>query len=367
MGFGNLHLHTYFSDGQLSPAGLAEKVDGERDLKYFAVTDHDTLAAIEPFYRAMNRLWGPAQNRKKHFIPGIELSLMDGGSGNTIHLIGYFPNITEKNAPGELTRIDSILGDFCRYRAENRAVKDVDARIIRAFELNLDGISDRFDTPETVIRLLREKAAVKNFTRFKEARKAGDVIQHPIPATYQIIVDCWEELLPDASREKAALYVLRPDLSKRERLARIYRKEGMNISKAAALAEKNQGSLVLFEQPSPLKEMDVFEGLGLLREAQAVTILAHPAVDHARISFKEFNSRILYPLIKQGLDGIEVFYPYDISYRTEAIRHYDDIARKNGLLISGGTDFHGDGRTGLSDVILGVEKVLEIIHKGSCL
>ena len=364
MGFANLHLHTHFSDGLTSPAELAEKVAAEKNLEYFAVTDHDTLSAIEPVFRSLKQLGDSTPSKTKRFIPGIELSLVHEETNNTVHLLGYFPAITEANMAEGLKRIDAVLGDFCRYRAENRALKDVDARIFRAFELNLDGIAERFDAPETVIGILREKADAKNAERFREAEKDGDAIRYPIPATYQIIIDHWEELLPDASREKAALYVLRPDPSKKERLARIYRAEGMERSKAAALSEKHQGALIFFKEASPIKEMDVFEGLKLLQKADAVTILAHPAVDHVRLSYEEFDSRILYPLMEEGLEGIEVFYPYDISYRDEAIKRYGKITRENDLLISGGTDFHGDGRTGLSDVQLEVEKALEIIHKG---
>lgn len=364
MDFANLHLHTYFSDGQISPADLAESVVQEQGLQYFAVTDHDTLSAIEPIFRSLKRLEDSTPSETKRFIPGIELSLIHTQTGNTIHLLGYYPNITTENRFEELKRIDSVLGDFCHYRAVNRAVKDVDARITRAFDLNLDGIADRFDAPETVIRFLREKADAKNRTRFKETEKDGDAIQYPIPATYQVIIDNWEGMIPSSSREKATLYVLRPDPSRKERLARIYRAEGMEISKAATVAERNQGSLLFFKEPSPLKEMDVFEGLSLLKKSDAVTILAHPAVDHVRVSYEEFDSRILYPLMEEGLDGIEVFYPYDVSYRDEAIKRYGKITRENDLLISGGTDFHGDGRTGLSDIKLEVEKALEIIHKG---
>ena len=364
MSFANLHLHTYFSDGLISPADLAKKVVNETDLTYFAVTDHDTLSAIEPFYRSLNSLLDQNRTGSKRFIPGIELSLIHTQTKNTIHLLGYYPGVTAENRFKELKRIDSVLGDFCRYRAKNRAVKDIDGRIKRAFEMNLDGISDRFDAPETVIRFLRERADAKNRIRYKEAEKNGDAIQYPIPATYQMIIDHWEELIPSSTREKISLYVLRPDTSKTERLFRIYRSEGKEETEARVLAERNQGCLVFFKQPSPLKEMDVFEGLALLKKSGAVTSLEHPAVDHKKISYKEFDDQILYPLIEKGLDGIEVFYAYDVSYRDEAIKRYFDIARKHSLLISGGTDFHGDGRTGLSDVKLEVEKALDIIHKG---
>ncbi len=353
-----------FLDGLTSPACLAQQVMGEKGLEYVAVTDHDTLAAVEPFFRCLDRLKVTVRSENKHIIPGIELSLVHEATGNTIHLLGYFPHITEANLSAELSRIDAVLGDFCRYRAQSRALKDIDARIIRAFEMNLEGIAEQYDAPETVIRILREKADMKNRERFRESEKDGDTIQYPIPGTYQIIIDNWEELLPSSSREKAALYVLRPDPTKKERLAGIYEAEGMTRSEAQTLAEKHQGALLFFKEGSPIKEMDVFEGLKLLKAANAVAILAHPAVDHVRVSYEEFDERILYPLMEEGLDGIEVFYAYDMAFRQEAIKRYLDIARRHRLLISGGTDYHGDARTGLSDVRLDVENAQAIIRKG---
>ena len=45
-----------------------------------------------------------------------------------------------------------------------------------------------------------------------------------------------------------------------------------------------------------------------------------------------------------------------LTYRDEAIRRYYEIARKHNLFISGGTEFHSDGRTGMSDVKLDVNE-----------
>ncbi|RJQ59136.1 MAG: hypothetical protein C4530_09555 [Desulfobacteraceae bacterium] len=366
MGFSNLHLHTFFSDGSIGPDELAERIIQQKELNYFAVTDHDTLSGIEPFFRALRRLASGSSMEKRRFIAGIELSLIHRQSGVTVHLLGFFPAIGAENAAEQLRRIDSVLGNFCRYRAEHRALKDVDARIYRAFELNLDGISDRFDAPETVIRIIREAVEGKNRFRFQCAAKQNDVIRHPIPVTYQGIVDHWEILIPSSSREKASLYVLRQDPSRIQRLARIYRSEGMKETAARKLAEKNQGVLLSVRGKPPLAELDVFEGLDLLMKARAVTVLAHPAVDHPRIGYDAFDRRILYPLIESGMDGIEVFYPYDTSFRDEAISRYHSIAREHRLLMSGGTDYHADGRTGLDDVRLSnVEAEKIILHRNA--
>ena len=98
--------------------------------------------------------------------------------------------------------------------------------------------------------------------------------------------------------------------------------------------------------------MPGMSGLDLLKAARAVTFLAHPAVDHGKLTYEAFDREILYPLIENGLDGIEVYYPYDRSHRKKSTERYRNIARLHKLLTSGGTDFHGDGRTGLSDIKL---------------
>jgi hypothetical protein len=135
----------------------------------------------------------------------------------------------------------------------------------------------------------------------------------------------------------------------------------MDGADARNLAKTNQGTLCRIVNPPP-SDKGIFEGLDLLKRAQAVSILVHPAIGHGGQGYEDFDRNILYPLMDQGLDGIEVFYPYDPSYREEAIEHYAKIARKHGLLISGGTDCHGDGRIGLSDVKLDQNEALRIIH-----
>jgi hypothetical protein len=287
--------------------------------------------------------------------------LQDEQTGITAHLIGLFPGVGVDNYPVELKRIDAVLGDFCRFRCESRVVKDLDARIIRAFELNLDGITDRFDDAKAVISILRQKAGLKNTRRLKETGKEQDVIQHPIPISYQILIDHWQELVPSSSRGKIILYIIKPDPLKAEQLAKIYMSEGMTASIAKKHAETNQGSMFDIKN-SPLHELGILEGLNLLQRAEAITILAHPAMSARSNDYDDFDRHILYPLIKEGLDGIEVEYPYYETFKAEAVSRYADIARRNHLLISGGTDFHGDGRIGLADVKLSTEATRKIIY-----
>ncbi|MDQ6780665.1 MAG: PHP domain-containing protein [Candidatus Eremiobacteraeota bacterium] len=75
----DLHLHTTQSDGLLDPPALVQAV-ARAGLDYFAVTDHDTMAAYElhaPVFAA----------HAARLIPGVELST--SADGKEIHILGY--------------------------------------------------------------------------------------------------------------------------------------------------------------------------------------------------------------------------------------------------------------------------------------
>jgi len=75
----DLHAHTYFSDGTLSPEAVVA-LAMERGLAALSVTDHDSVEAFEPARRAA----GTALE----LVPGIELSSVL--SGLDLHILGYY-------------------------------------------------------------------------------------------------------------------------------------------------------------------------------------------------------------------------------------------------------------------------------------
>lgn len=84
----DLHLHTHCSDGSDSPAGLVDRVL-QAGLYAFAITDHDTLSAIEPAQAALEACASDScLETAPLLIPGVELSVDDGLE---LHLLGYFP------------------------------------------------------------------------------------------------------------------------------------------------------------------------------------------------------------------------------------------------------------------------------------
>lgn len=91
-----------------------------------------------------------------------------------------------------------------------------------------------------------------------------------------------------------------------------------------------------------MDRLSAAEGVRLLRETGAVPVLAHPMrlrlTEEARLALME-------ELAAAGLGGVEAWHPS--VDRQQAIR-LDRWARQKGLLVTGGSDFHGDPNTSVS-------------------
>ncbi len=91
----DLHTHSTFSDGRLSPGELAAAV-AKTTLKAVALTDHDTVEGCTPFLEA-------AHTAGLHGIPGVELSTtLDR---REIHLLGLGVDLHDNMLHDELDRI----------------------------------------------------------------------------------------------------------------------------------------------------------------------------------------------------------------------------------------------------------------------
>jgi predicted metal-dependent phosphoesterase TrpH len=78
------------------------------------------------------------------------------------------------------------------------------------------------------------------------------------------------------------------------------------------------------------------QAINIIRAAGGVPVLAHPAL--LNIENNQKLDALLQNLVKIGLAGIEVYYP---GHSPQQIRQYTELAENYGLLMTGGTDFHG--------------------------
>ena len=83
---------------------------------------------------------------------------------------------------------------------------------------------------------------------------------------------------------------------------------------------------------APNDALDPFQAIDLIHRARGVAVLAHPAFTHGDVE------ALLASMIRHGLDGIEAHYP---QHTPEQTKRYAEIAREHGLLVTGGSDFHG--------------------------
>jgi len=77
--------------------------------------------------------------------------------------------------------------------------------------------------------------------------------------------------------------------------------------------------------------------ISLIRAAGGIPVLAHPEL----YGLPDFGAirELVNVLAKDGMMGLEVYYP---EHTVEVTNHMADLARESGLLMTGGTDFHGD-------------------------
>jgi predicted metal-dependent phosphoesterase TrpH len=73
------------------------------------------------------------------------------------------------------------------------------------------------------------------------------------------------------------------------------------------------------------------DAVGAIHAARGLAFVAHPGY------YLEDESAFR-ALLEKGFDGVEVYHPY---HQPHVIKHLLELARDFGLLISGGSDFHG--------------------------
>jgi len=84
------------------------------------------------------------------------------------------------------------------------------------------------------------------------------------------------------------------------------------------------------------------EALHFISEARGIAVLAHPnTLGMSRYSELE---NLLLQLVEEGLRGLEVYYP---EHSASEVAQYKTLAERYGLLMTGGTDYHGIEKNGL--------------------
>lgn len=83
------------------------------------------------------------------------------------------------------------------------------------------------------------------------------------------------------------------------------------------------------------------EAISIIKKAGGIAVLAHPYFINRG---KPFGEKEIRELTEHGLEGLEV---YHSKHSDKISQYYLEIAEKLGLLITGGSDFHGENTPGI--------------------
>ena len=243
----DFHVHTTSSDGLLTPSEVVKRA-AKNQVKFLAVTDHDTISGID---EALIQ----AEKCDVKLIPGIELSTTH--NDESIHLLGFFKDDTYKNPD-----FNKIL-----YTLKNK-------RIVRA---------------EKMVKKLKEIFNIE--INFENVLKRGeDVVARPHIA---------QEII-SAGYPYDMEYIFNNFIGKG----------------CPAFVETTK--------------MTTEEGAALLKKYNALAFLAHPVL---------IKKSPLSDFLNIGLDGIEAIY---FQNTPEDEKNLIKFANENNLLISAGSDCHGN-------------------------
>lgn len=143
----DLHLHSTFSDGTLTPAALAW-VCGDRGIEVISVTDHDAWGQNDALATAdlpVGLLW----------IPGVELSTAHAATGLGLHVLGYAlePDDGFRRMLDELRSARQV-----RVRAMGRALRDLGLEVDVAGILAAAGAPGKPDVARSALGQPRNAA-----------------------------------------------------------------------------------------------------------------------------------------------------------------------------------------------------------------
>ncbi|MDJ0572843.1 MAG: PHP domain-containing protein [Pleurocapsa sp. MO_192.B19] len=140
-----LHTHTTYSDGILTPQQLVERA-ANAGVKALAITDHDTLHGWEEAIAA-------AIPHNIEIIPGVELSTVY--NGRSLHILGYYPQKKLLASPLE----ERLAG------RKRRAKQMVDNLAVMGYPLELTNIDGNMALGRPHIASAMVKAGYVNSTQ----------------------------------------------------------------------------------------------------------------------------------------------------------------------------------------------------------
>jgi predicted metal-dependent phosphoesterase TrpH len=128
----DLHMHTTFSDGRLSPTELVDLL-ASRGLRVASITDHDTTDGLEEAITAASHHPGLL------LVPGIEISADHPSGQGDVHILGYFIDYHEPGLQARLLQLQNERKDRGKHMVERLTEIGLPVDWERVVEISGDG------------------------------------------------------------------------------------------------------------------------------------------------------------------------------------------------------------------------------------
>jgi len=256
----DLHVHSYYSDGTMSPEEILEAALA-KDVGLLAIADHNVLEGSVKLRELCSKC-------NIRYVPAVELDTLC--EGKPIHILGYGMDFSDK--------------EFCLFVRRNRAMLDeISVKLIEKMQADYNSVS------------------LPDYLEYSYDRKKGG----------------W----------KALHYLLDKGLSK-------------SLRGGLEFYDIYNCSYDCVDFPT------VSAAAQYIHNAGGKAVLAHPGEVIKETDMNLFAEKVL-ELVSYGLDGIECYYPFHTKDITDICL---EICRNKGLLITTGSDCHGDfGRTEIGE------------------
>ncbi|MCH5206071.1 MAG: PHP domain-containing protein [Oscillospiraceae bacterium] len=118
----DLHCHTTISDGSLGISDIIKQAD-RNDVRYLAITDHDSLASL-------SRAAVLGKRYNVTVIPAAEFSAFDSSRGRKVHILCYMPEKPDR------------LEGLCLRTSEGRMKlgKSIALKVLEKYPITLESI-----------------------------------------------------------------------------------------------------------------------------------------------------------------------------------------------------------------------------------
>lgn len=243
----DLHIHTTYSDGLLTPAQVIREAF-RLNLKAIAITDHDTIDGISPALNEAEKYHG------LEVIPGVELSTdLDG---EEVHILGYYLNYNDLN----------LRTTLVSFQQERKA---------------------RLEKIITKLNSIGVDISIKDVF----VKSHGASLGRPHVALAMI-----EKGYAGSVQEAFEKYL-----------------------------NKGKPAYVPREKLTPLNAINI------IKQSNGIPVLAHPGLLG--------DQSIINKILEYGIMGIEVIHSDHSPAQTA---HYKKLALDNNLLLTGGSDSHGE-------------------------